>query len=71
MLWLIGGCWVIYFSHLFKTAKNKFELITTFLALLELIRLKEVKISQDGHFGEIEIARNLREPEKSTWTETN
>ena len=48
---------VIYFSALFKAAKNKFEVITTFLALLELIRLKEVKISQTARFGEIEISR--------------
>ncbi|MBI3315998.1 MAG: segregation/condensation protein A [Candidatus Omnitrophica bacterium] len=50
---------VIYFSGLFKAAKNKFEVITTFLALLELIRLKEVKIAQSERFGEIEISRNV------------
>ena len=51
---------LIYFSALFKSAKNKFEVITTFLAVLELIRLKEVKIQQHGHFGEIEITRNVK-----------
>lgn len=55
---------MIYFSALFKSAKNKFEVITTFLAVLELIRLKEVKIQQHGHFGEIEITRNVRAPEE-------
>ena len=54
---------VIYFTDLFKKSKNKFEVITTFLAILELIRLKEVKIRQEGHFGEIEIVRNVKEPE--------
>ncbi len=54
---------VIYFSDLFKTSKNKFEVITIFLAVLELIRLKEVTIRQDRHFSEIEIARNVRVPE--------
>ncbi|OIO38924.1 MAG: hypothetical protein AUJ71_01855 [Candidatus Omnitrophica bacterium CG1_02_49_16] len=49
----------IYFSHLFKSAKNKFEVITTFLAILELIRLKEVRIRQENHFAEIEITRNV------------
>ncbi len=50
---------VIYFSDLFKSSKNKFEVITTFLAILELIRLKEVLIRQDNHFSEIEILRNV------------
>ena len=54
---------VIYFSALFKSAKNKFEVITTFLAVLELIRLKEVRIQQHDHFGEIEITRNVKAPE--------
>ncbi len=54
---------MIYFSDLFKQAKNKFEVITTFLAVLELIRLKEIATSQINHFGEIEISRNIRMPE--------
>jgi segregation and condensation protein A len=53
---------VIYFSKLFRSAKNKGEVITTFLALLELIRLKEVSISQKSHFEEIEISRNIQAP---------
>ncbi len=51
---------VIYFSALFKAARNKSELITTFLALLELIRLREIRITQGDHFGEIEISRNVK-----------
>jgi segregation and condensation protein A len=49
---------VVYFSELFTAAKNKLEVITTFLALLELVRLREVLVKQPGHFGEIEISRN-------------
>ncbi len=49
---------VIYFSKLFERAKNKAEIIATFLALLELIRLKEVIIRQRRSFGEIEIIRH-------------
>lgn len=49
---------VIYFVELFEKAKNKLEIITTFLALLELIRLKEVIIRQQEAFGKIEIIRN-------------
>ncbi len=56
---------VIYFSQLFKNSKNKYEVITTFLAVLELIRLKEVLTSQPDAFGEIEISRNVRVPERS------
>lgn len=52
---------VVYFSEFFKSAKNKLEVITTFLAILELIRLKEIKIMQSERFGEIEIKRNLKE----------
>ncbi|OIO39437.1 MAG: hypothetical protein AUJ71_00740 [Candidatus Omnitrophica bacterium CG1_02_49_16] len=50
---------VIYFSRLFTSSRNKFEVITTFLAILELIRLKEVLIRQDNRFAEIEISRNV------------
>ena len=51
---------LIRFSDLFKSAKNKIEVITTFLALLELVRLREVLVTQDTHFGEIEISRNSK-----------
>jgi len=50
---------VIFFTELFKAAKNKFEIITMFLALLELIRLKEVSVRQSADFGDIEITRNV------------
>lgn len=50
----------IYFSALFNSAKNKNEVIVIFLALLELVRLKEVLARQSIQFGEIEITRNAR-----------
>ena len=56
---------VIFFSDLFKSSKNKFEVITTFLAILELIRLKEVRVRQENHFSEIEISRNVRVPDRT------
>jgi len=49
---------VLYFTDLFKRAKHKIEIITIFLALLELIRMKEVVAKQARVFGEIEISRN-------------
>ena len=41
-----------------ETAKNKFEIVTIFLALLELIKRKEVVVRQTAVFGEIEIIKN-------------
>ena len=43
------------FSELFETAANRSEVICTFLALLELIRLKQILCVQSEEFGEIEI----------------
>ena len=45
-------------SELFEKAKNNLEIIATFLAILELIKVKEVKIMQKALFDEIEIMRN-------------
>lgn len=49
---------VILFTELFKRAKNRLEIITTFLAVLELIRLKEVIVRQASPFAEIEVIKN-------------
>jgi len=48
----------IKLAELFSRAKSKLEIISSFLAVLELIRLKEVIIVQNGLFGEIEVIRN-------------
>jgi len=48
---------VFYFQDLFRNARNKFEVITTFLALLELIRQREVSIDQPSRFSDIRIER--------------
>ena len=45
------------FSELFETAANRSEVICTFLALLELIRLKQLLCVQPEPFAEIEIRR--------------
>jgi segregation and condensation protein A len=44
------------FSDLFAHMASRVEVVVTFLALLELIRLKQVRASQSDSFGEIEIA---------------
>jgi segregation and condensation protein A len=45
-------------SELFNKVSNKMEIIVVFLAILELIRLKEVLARQKEFFGEIVITRN-------------
>ncbi len=48
----------IYFSKLFGEAKNKDEVIVIFLAVLELIKMREIVVVQKDFFSEIEIIRN-------------
>lgn len=43
------------FSELFHPASSRPEIVCTFLALLELIRLCHVAAVQDSHFGEIRL----------------
>lgn len=45
-------------SELFQQAKNKIEIVVTFLSILELIRMKEIIARQKELFSEIEITRN-------------
>jgi segregation and condensation protein A len=45
----------VLFSKLFATAASRVEIVVTFLALLELIRLKQVRAMQNDPFAEIEI----------------
>ena len=44
------------FSALFAEMASRIEIVVTFLALLELIRLKQVLVTQTNPFDEIEIA---------------
>jgi segregation and condensation protein A len=43
------------FTELFAGAASRAEIVVTFLALLELIRLKQIKAVQEEAFGEIEL----------------
>lgn len=45
------------FSELFAGAASRSEVVVTFLALLELIRLKQLSAVQNEPFGEIELCR--------------
>jgi segregation and condensation protein A len=47
----------VKFAELFSGATSRAEVVCTFLALLELIRLKQLVCVQSSDFGEIEITR--------------
>lgn len=47
----------IQFFHLFDEATSRTEVIVTFLALLELIRLKQFRFEQESVLGEIMVIR--------------
>ena len=47
----------VRFSELFETAANRAEVVCTFLALLELIRLKQLACAQPEPCAEIEISK--------------
>lgn len=47
----------VRFSELFEDATSRSEVVCTFLALLELIRLKQLVCVQAADFGEIEITK--------------
>ena len=57
ILWTLGEKTAIKFHSLFDHAATRAEIVATFLALLELIRLKQVRAQQSAHFGEIEIVK--------------
>jgi segregation and condensation protein A len=52
----------VRFSELFEGVTSRFEVVVTFLALLELIRLKQITAAQREPFGEIEICRVIPAP---------
>jgi segregation and condensation protein A len=53
----IGERTRLRFSELFEGVTSRSEVVCTFLALLELIRLKTVKVYQRGVFGPIRVFR--------------
>jgi segregation and condensation protein A len=54
------------FLELFAALDTKAEMITTFLALLELVRLKRVRVYQRGMFGPIRVFRPVGPVEDGT-----
>jgi segregation and condensation protein A len=49
----------ILFRDLFPEEATRTEIVVTFLALLELIRLRQVLAQQDEAFGEIQLVKSL------------
>jgi segregation and condensation protein A len=47
------------FSEIFEKMSHRTEVVVTFLALLELIRLKQIRVAQAEPFAEIEITEAL------------
>jgi segregation and condensation protein A len=47
----------LVFTELFAGMAARTEIVVTFLALLELIRLKQLRVAQDEPFGEITLQR--------------
>jgi len=45
-------------TDFFVSSRNKMEVIVTFMAVLELIRLKEIRVVQKRLFSDIEVVRN-------------
>lgn len=47
----------VRFSHLLDRAQTRVEVIVTFLAVLELIKRRQIRAQQEGLFGEIVLVR--------------
>jgi segregation and condensation protein A len=55
-------------TDLFRGMQVRAEIVCTFLAMLELIKLNELTVAQDEHFGEIVVQR-AEEPLRKTHSE--
>ena len=54
------------FEDLFLAASSRADLITSFLALLEMIRLKLVRVYQPESFGPIRVYKRARPVDAAT-----
>ncbi len=57
LVWRAGPEASLSFDELFGAAATRTELVVTFLALLELVRLKRLRVAQPAGFQEIRIFR--------------
>ncbi|MDD5199407.1 MAG: segregation/condensation protein A, partial [Terrimicrobiaceae bacterium] len=58
VLRLIGSGVPVTFEEMFPDRATRTEIVVTFLAMLELIRMKQLRVRQDQHFGEIWLERS-------------
>lgn len=58
VLRLVSAGVALRFEEMFPERATRTEIVVTFLAMLELIRMKQLRIRQDQHFSEIWIERN-------------
>jgi len=59
---IIEGQAVVRFEDLFKENVTKIQLIITFVALLELIRLGLARVYQESQFGSIFLINPEKQP---------
>ena len=52
------------FTDLFSPDASKNEIVTTFIAMLELLKLQVIKVRQNGLFEDVVIMLNEDNPEK-------
>ncbi|MBV9657310.1 MAG: segregation/condensation protein A [Verrucomicrobia bacterium] len=55
--WTAGAGASLAFEELFSPTAPRAEWVVTFLALLELVRMKKLRVMQEAGFGEIRLAR--------------
>ena len=58
LVWREGAEASLSFDELFSAAVTRTELVVTFLALLELVRLRRLRVAQPTGFQEIRIFRS-------------
>jgi len=63
---LVGRGVSMRFDELFSTASSRAELVVTFLAILELIRMRQFRVRQEEQFGEIWLDRPASAEEEAT-----
>ncbi len=51
------------FTEFLDDCSSKFDLVLTFLAILELARMENIWVSQEGHEGDIIISHHTGENE--------
>ena len=66
LLAMIGEGESLEFLELFASLETKAAMIVTFLALLELVRMKRVRVYQRGMFGAIRVFRPVGPPAEET-----